>query len=210
MTLKVIGAGVGRTGTYSLKAALERLGFGPCYHMAEVMAHLPVALPLWQDAVRGEADWEKIFAGYESGVDWPIAGFAPRLNAAYPDAKFILTERSPESWAASFGETIYTLCGRRDEAPPHMREWLDMSIATIAGTGFPAGLDGDQLARAFVAHNDMVKATIPADRLLVFEVRQGWEPLCGFLGAPVPDEPFPRTNDRAEFWELVRAGSEQA
>lgn len=210
MRLKVIGAGIGRTGTYSLKAALERIGVGPCYHMTEVMAQMPKALPLWQDAVSGNADWLKIFAGYESAVDWPVAGFIPELFKAYPDAKFILSTRSPESWAASFGETIYALCARRNEAPPHMIDWLDMAIAVIEKTGFPPGMSQEQLAQHFTEHNDMVRATIPADQLLVFEARQGWEPLCKFLDLPVPSEPFPRTNDRVEFWELVRKGSEVA
>lgn len=210
MTVKVIGAGVGRTGTYSLKAALERLGFDPCYHMTEVMAHMPQALPLWQAAVKGKADWAKILAGYQSAVDWPVAGFIPELYQAYPDAKFILTLRSPESWAASFSETIYALCARQNEAPPHMQAWLDMAVAVISATGFPPGLDGAQLAAAFTAHNERVKATIPPEQLLVFEVREGWEPLCAFLDVDVPTEAFPRTNDRAEFWELVRQGSEPA
>lgn len=210
MTLKVIGAGIGRTGTYSLKAALEHLGLGPCYHMTEVMAHMPTALPLWQDAVSGNLDWKKIFSGYESAVDWPVAGFIPELYAAYPDAKFILSTRSPESWATSFGETIYTLCARHNEAPPHMQDWLDMAISVISRTGFPPGMSQDQLARAFSAHNDMVRASIPAEQLLVFEAKQGWEPLCDFLGVPVPAEAYPRTNDRVEFWELVRQGSKAA
>lgn len=210
MTLKVIGLGIGRTGTYSLKAALERLGFGPCYHMTEVMAHLPVRLPLWQAALKGKADWQAIFEGYESAVDWPVAGFAPELYKAYPDAKFILSVRSPESWASSFSETIYALCASKNEAPPHMQAWLDMAIAVITKTGFPDGLNPDQLAEAFTAHNEAVKAAIPAAQLLVCEVKQGWEPLCEFLGKPVPTEAFPRTNDRAEFWELVKRGSEVA
>lgn len=210
MTLKIIGAGLGRTGTYSLRAALNQLGLGPTYHMAEVMAHMAVQLPLWQAVLKGQPDWAAIFKGYGSAVDWPTSGYFRELSKAYPDAKFILTLRSPESWAASFSETIYALCAAKDQAPPHMQAWLDMAIGVISKSGFPAGLNMDQLAKAFTAHNEAVKATIPAKNLLVFEVAQGWEPLCKFVGKPVPTEAFPKTNDRAGFWELVKAGSKVA
>jgi hypothetical protein len=207
MTLKVIGAGVGRTGTYSLRTALNQLGLGPCHHMEEVLHHMPDQLPLWQAAVKGKADWAAVFKGYESTVDWPTAGFVPELYKAYPDAKFVLTVRSPESWAASFGETIYALLAQKDQAPPHMQAWLDMAIAVIGRTGFPPGLDVSQLAKAFSTHTQAVKALIPASQLMVYEVKDGWEPLCKFLGKPAPAEAFPRTNDRAEFWDRVKNGS---
>ncbi len=203
MTLQVIGAGVGRTGTYSLKLAINQLGLGPCHHMEEVLLKMPVQVPLWAAAARGEADWAAIFDGYRSAVDWPTAGFFRELNAAYPEAKFVLTVRSPESWVDSFSATIYKLLGAGDQIPAAMQDWLALGIAVIARTGFPAGLDTDQLKKAFMAHIDAVKATIPADRLLTYQVKEGWGPLCAFLGVPVPDEPFPRTNDRGEFWDRV-------
>jgi Sulfotransferase domain len=203
MTLQVIGAGVGRTGTYSLKLALNQLGCGPCHHMEEVLHDMAAQVPLWTAAVNGHPDWEAIYKGYESAVDWPTAGFFRELSAAYPSAKFVLTTRSPESWAQSFSETIYKLLAGKDNAPPEMRAWLDMAVGVIDKTGFPAGLDMAGLMRAFTAHNDAVKAAIPADQLLVYQVKEGWEPLCAFLGAPVPADPFPRTNDRGEFWDRV-------
>src|SRR5210317_410800 len=203
MELKVIGAGVGRTGTYSLKLAINELGFGPCHHMEEVLHNMPVQVPLWSAAAAGEPDWSKIYDGYRSAVDWPTACFFRELVTEYPSAKFILTERDPERWADSFGATIYKLLAGRDEAPPEMRAWLDMAADVIAKTGFPPGLDRDALVEAFVAHTDAVKETIPASQLLVFEVRQGWEPLCNFLGAPIPATEFPRTNHREEFWDRV-------
>jgi len=203
MSVNVIGAGVGRTGTYSLKLALNRLGVGPCHHMEEVLHQMPVQVPLWADAAADRPDWKRIYAGYNSAVDWPTACFFRELSAAYPSAKFVLTEREPERWADSFGATIYTLLAGRDQAPPEMRAWLQMAGDVIARTGFPPGLDKDGLVQAFVAHNEAVRAAIPADRLLVYAVRQGWEPLCDFLDVPVPDEPFPRTNDRGEFWDRV-------
>jgi hypothetical protein len=203
MTTSIIGAGVGRTGTYSLKLALNRLGLGPCHHMEEVLHNMPAQVPLWSAATAGEPDWERIYDGYASAVDWPTAGFFRELAREYPSARFVLTLRDPERWADSFGATIYTLLAGRDEAPPEMRDWLDMAADVIARTGFPPGLDRDGLAAAFTAHNDAVRKTIPASRLLVFEVKDGWEPLCAFLDVPVPDEEFPRTNHREEFWDRV-------
>jgi hypothetical protein len=203
MTLSVIGAGVGRTGTYSLKLALNRLGAGPCHHMEEVLHNMPAQVPLWSAATDGKPAWTQIYDGYGSAVDWPTAGFFRELAAEYPSARFVLTLRDPERWADSFGATIYTLLAGRDKAPEEMRAWLDMAGGVIARTGFPAGLDRDGLIEAFTAHNDAVREAIPADQLLVFEVREGWEPLCAFLGVPVPDEDFPRTNHREEFWDRV-------
>ncbi|MDH3441182.1 MAG: hypothetical protein OEM63_10545 [Gammaproteobacteria bacterium] len=203
MALKVIGAGVGRTGTYSLKLAINQLGFGPCHHMEEVLHNMPVHVPLWSAAVAGKPDWSQIYAGYESAVDWPTACFFGELVKEYPSARFVLTQRDPERWADSFGSTIYKLLAGRDQAPEEMRAWLEMANDVIARTGFPPNLDRDRLIEAFIAHNDAAKETIPANQLLVFEVKQGWEPLCSFLDAPVPVEAFPRTNDRGEFWDRV-------
>jgi hypothetical protein len=203
MTVKIIGAGVGRTGTYSLKLALNDLGFGPCHHMEEVLFNMPAQVPLWSSALAGQPDWPAIYEGYESAVDWPTAGFFRELNAAYPEAKFILTHRSPESWAASFSETIYKLLSDKEKAPQEMQTWLAMASGVVEKTGFPAGLSVEDLTRAFVAHNEAVKAAIPANRLLVYQVKEGWEPLCEFLGSAVPKQDFPRTNDRGEFWDRV-------
>jgi hypothetical protein len=203
MTMHVIGAGVGRTGTLSLRLAINRLGLGPTYHMQDVLHNQPERVPQWSEALKGRPDWSTIFQGFKSAVDWPTAAFFRELSEEYPSAKFVLTHRSPESWAASFGDTIYKALAGKDEAPPEAQDWLDMCTEVIAHTGFPAGLDDKELMKAFVAHNEAVKSTIPANRLLVFEVKEGWEPLCQFLGTEVPDEPFPRTNNREEFWELV-------
>jgi hypothetical protein len=114
-----------------------------------------------------------------------------------------LTYRSPESWAQSFSGTIYKLLAAKDQAPPEMRPWLEMVIGVVAKTGFPAGLDVPGLTQAFTAHRDAVKAAVPADQLLIYEVKDGWSPLCAFLDMPVPDDPFPRTNDRSEFWDRI-------
>lgn len=203
LALSVIGAGVGRTGTYSLKLALNQLDFGPTYHMEEIILDMPRKLPLWKAVVAGRPDWTMIFDGYHAAVDWPTAAYYRELHAAYPDAKFILTHRSPVSWVDSFSATIYQLISNAEDAPEPMRPWLEMVIAVIAATGFPLGLDREKLMAAFEAHNAAVEAAIPSDRLLVFQVKEGWQPLCGFLGVAVPEGPFPRTNDRAEFWDKV-------
>jgi len=205
MALQVIGAGLGRTGTRSLQLALNQLELGPCYHMAEVVQNLPVNVPLWLSALDGRADWETIFKGYRSAVDWPVAGFYRELHAAYPSAKFILTVRSPESWAESFDETIYKLQAGGDQAPAVMKPWFDMANGVVAKSGIPFGLDAAGLAKAFMAHTDAVKAAIPADHLLVYQVKDGWDPLCAFLGKPAPAEPFPNTNSTEEFWAAVAA-----
>ncbi len=203
MSLKVISLGVGRTGTYSLKLAINQVGLGPCHHMEEVLHHHPVQVPLWLAAVKGAPDWTKIYEGYQSAVDWPTAGFFRELYAAFPIAKFILTHRTPESWAQSFSQTIYRLLSERDKMPEDLQEWLVMTSRVIAKTGFSPGLSDADLMAAFIAHNEAVKAAIPADQLLVYQVKEGWAPLCAFLKVPVPDAPFPRTNDRLEFWDRV-------
>jgi len=207
MPLKVIGAGVGRTGTYSLKLALNELGLGPCHHMEEVMINAPTQIPLWVAAADGNPDWAAIYQGYQSTVDWPTARFFAELHKACPDAKFILTDRDPDTWAQSFGATIYKLLAGADQAPDKMRAWLDMGQNIISQTGFPPGLDEAGLSAAFTAHCEAVKAAIPASQLLVFQVRNGWGPLCEFLDVPVPDMAFPRTNDRSEFWDLVASNT---
>ena len=203
MTVHVIGVGVGRTGTYSLKLAINQLGLGPCHHMEEVLHNQSEQVPLWAAAVQGHPDWEAIYTGYESAVDWPTAGFFRELADVYPSAKFILTVRDPERWVESFSETIYKLLASGDQVPEEMRAWLDMAAGVIGKTGFPAGLDLAGMMKAFSAHNDAVRKTVPEDQLLVFEVKDGWAPLCEFLDLPVPENPFPRTNDRGEFWDRV-------
>lgn len=203
MSMQVIGVGVGRTGTYSLKLAINELGFGPCHHMEEVLHNMSVQVPLWADVVAGNPDWAKVYAGYSSAVDWPTACFFRELAAEFPSAMFVLTHRSPERWANSFGATIYELLAGKDQAPPEMHDWLEMASNVISKSGFSPGLDREGLANAFIAHNEAVKAAIPADQLLEFEVKDGWEPLCSFLEVPVPNGDFPRTNDRGEFWDRV-------
>ncbi len=171
--------------------------------MEEVTLNMAVQVPLWMDAANGKPDWEAIYKGYNSMVDWPTAGFFRELSAAYPHAKFVLTVRSPESWAESFSETIYKLLASKEQAPKEMHDWLDMVARVVEKTGFPSGLNMAELTKAFTEHTEAVKKAIPAERPLMFQVKDGWAPLCDFLGVSVPNRPFPRINDRREFWDDV-------
>jgi hypothetical protein len=208
MSLAVIGAGLGRTGTLSLKLALETLGLGPCHHMEEVMKH-PAQIPVWHAAGRGQAvDWKALLADYRATVDWPSAQFWRELAAQFPDAKIVLSLRDRARWYESFSQTIMTLMRSREAAPTDtMKAIFDMAEDVIVRRAFDGRLDDPAHVMAcFDRHNDAVKAAIPPGRLLVYEVAQGWEPLCRFLSRPVPATAFPRVNSTAEFWELVQNG----
>ncbi len=194
MTLRVVGAGLGRTGTMSLKLALERLLGGPCYHMAEVFTH-PQHVPLWTAAARGEMpDWPALFDGYRAAVDWPVAAFWPEVSAAFPDALVLLSVRDPQSWWESASQTIFPAIARQPPGP-----WRDMVDALFAAR-FTTALDDPAACMAELErHNARVRAAVPARRLLEWRAGDGWAPLCAALGVPVPDEPFPRTNTKDEF-----------
>lgn len=205
MSLQLIGAGFGRTGTLSLKLALEQLGVAPCYHMTEVFAH-PEHVAVWSDATDGKAvDWEALFAGYTATVDWPGCNFWRELTAKYPSAKVLLTLRSPESWYASVHETIYQVL--RNPAPPDpaFAAWHTMVTKLIEGSTFGGRFaDRAHAIGVYERHAEAVQRTIPKERLLVYEVAQGWQPLCAFLDLPVPAGEFPRVNSKDEF--RARAG----
>lgn len=195
MPLSVIGAGLGRTGTMSLKLALEQLGFGPCYHMIEVFKN-PAAPAWWEAAAEGGAvDWERIFEGYRSTVDWPSATFYEELAEAYPDAKVILTTRDPAAWFASTQATIF----RRDYTAAPTTPFESMVVKVIGDMFGRRVHDRDHAISVFERHNAEVRAAVAPDRLLDYEVSQGWGPLCAFLGAPVPDGPMPKANSTEAF-----------
>ena len=201
MSLKVIGAGLGRTSTMSLKFALEKLLGGPCYHMVELFEHLEEHLPYWEGAARNEAvEWDKVFDGFITAVDEPVSTRWQSITEYYPDALVILSVRDPDSWWKSANETIFQVKQRpRESMSPARQRWLDM-IMTIYDTQYPDGFTDSRAAKAsFVAHNERVRQAIPPERLLIWDVSQGWEPICEALGLPVPDEPFPRSNSTAEF-----------
>jgi hypothetical protein len=197
MTLKVIGTGLGRTGTLSLKAALEQLGFGPCYHMMEVFPR-PDHVAQWTKAARGErVDWDHLFTGFPATVDWPSAHFWRDLARQYPEAKIIHTERDGEAWWKSFSQTIKE--GIASEGPPAMRPWFEMVNLIITEQTFGGDTDKANALKVYAAHNAEVKRTIPSARRLDFDVAEGWAPLCRFLDVPVPETPFPKTNTTADF-----------
>lgn len=193
MSLRIVGAGLGRTGTLSLKAALERLLGAPCYHMAEVFAH-PEHVPVWTRAARGEpTDWPRLFAGYRAAVDWPAAAFWPEIAAAFPDAPVLLSTRDPASWWESASATIFPATARA-EGP-----WREMVDAMMAARFTSAIHDREAAIAAFERHNAEVRRRVAPDRLIEWQPRDGWAPLCRALGVPVPDEPFPHVNTRETF-----------
>ena len=203
MALRIVGAAFGRTGTNSLKLALERLGFGPCHHMYEVRDR-PEQLPYWQAAARGELpDWDDVFADYRACVDWPSARYWREIAAHYPDAKVLLTLRDAESWFASVHATIYPVIESWPAREPgHFRDTMEMAAEIIVAQTFGGRLDDrDHALAVYRAHGEAVRRTIAPERLLAYDVSEGWAPLCAFLEVPVPDTAFPRTNTSAQFRE---------
>lgn len=199
--LDVIGVGLGRTGTASLKLALEQLGFGPCHHMLELFQR-PGDAALWQARARGEAvGWDELLGGFRSSVDWPSVHFWRELVHDFPNAKIILTVRDPESWYDSISNTIFKALEQplpqQDDAARGQRVMARDIIVERAFDNRP--LDKAHVLARYAAHNAEVQRSVPAGRLLSYDVSRGWEPLCRFLGVPVPATPFPSANRRDEF-----------
>ncbi|MEZ5818612.1 MAG: sulfotransferase [Hyphomicrobiaceae bacterium] len=212
MALDVVGTGFGRTGTNSLKIALEMLGFGPCHHMFEVRDR-PEQISFWAAAARGErSDWDTVFEGFRATVDWPSAYFWKPIAAHYPKAKVILSVRPVEDWVKSIHATIHeSLNSRSARATELQRQQGEMAYDIIERRTFGGRLgDAEHAAAVFRAHVDEVRATIDPARLLVYDVAEGWEPLCRHLGVAVPSEPFPRTNSTDEFRARVAARRAEA
>ncbi len=208
--MRVIGAGFGRTGTLSFKRALEDLGFGPTYHMQEVMRR-PYHIDRWlRYAHTGEVDWDELFCGFGSGVDYPVSCVWEELASHFPDAKIVLTVRDPQQWWASTASTIYRF---RTAFPawmlrlvPMTRRWVEM-IDRLVWDGLFDGrfTDRDHAVAVFERHIEHVRATCAPDRLLMFDVTEGWEPLCAFLDMPVPQHSFPHLNDAKVTRRVVAA-----
>jgi Sulfotransferase domain len=213
--MKVIGAGLGRTGTASLQSALEELGFGPCYHMYEVFAN-PGHADFWRAAWRGEpADWDGVLGSYEATVDWPACSFYAELLERNPDAKVLLSVRDPERWYESTRQTIYKI-GKISTGSPFSRLGFALLSRLVFGS-FKTGQgpmteeiiwqgtfdgrfeDKDHAIEVFNRHNQEVQRRVPQEQLLVYEVKEGWGPLCEFLGVEEPAKPFPHLNDAAEM-----------
>jgi len=207
MGLSVIGAGYGRTGTLSLKRALELLGYNKCHHMIEVI-HKPGETDRWLDAiVQDDADWDALFEGFQACVDWPACHVYRALADYYPDAKVILTVRDPLEWFHSMtATTLNVIRPRLADAMAHPGG-RNLGIELVVKGAFDGIIDDPAHGAAmFNRHTREVIDSIPAERLLVFDVREGWEPLCAFLGKPVPREAFPRVNSRAEFHDIFFGG----
>jgi len=212
MTIKVVGAGFGRTGTLSLKIGLEMLGFDKCYHMYEVFQN-EGHCEIWRALGRGERiDWDALFVGYQASVDWPSCNFWQEQLQHFPKAKVILSRRDPERWYESVMNTIYpSSLGARSAEDPRARAHGEMAFELIWDGVFHGRMDDrDYAIGRYLAHNQRVIDTVPADRLLVFEAAEGWPPLCEFLDCPVPDQDYPSTNSTAEFQERLRAMREAA
>ncbi len=212
MPLDVVGAGFGRTGTNSLKLALEQLGFGPCHHMFEVRDR-PEQIRFWAAAARGErSDWDTVFTGFKATIDWPSAYFWKPIAAHYSNAKVLLSTRPEQSWLKSINSTIFTSLQRLEDRPAGLsREQGEMAYDIIVRRTFGGHIDDpEHVLAVYRAHIAEVKATIDPARLLVYDVAEGWEPLCRHLGVPVPKTPFPETNSTAEFQARVAARRQQA
>jgi hypothetical protein len=216
--LKVIGAGFGRTGTASLKKALEDLGFGPVSHGVDIIFR-PHQVLAWQGYHRtGTADWDRVYKRFRSAIDFPVPCAWQDLAAHYPDAKIILTVRDAEKWYRSTSETIFP--GPRTVTPDWAMVWFPLTrayVEFVEGLVWDGLFDGrfadkDHAIKVFEQHIEEVKATADPDRLLVYDVAQGWGPLCEFLGVPEPDAPFPHINDTAQMqrWNRMVALTYQA
>ena len=217
MSIKIIGAGYGRTGTKSLQLALEQLGYQKCYHM-EALFRNPAGVKHWKDAYHEkQVDWDALFQGYQAIVDFPGSMYYRELAAHYPEAKVILTIRDPERWYASARKTIFAF----DPGPAiklkllakmpfsatarNFFQVIQLNDKSIWDKQFEGRFkDKDYAISNYLNHIEAVKQNIPADRLLVYEVKQGWEPLCQFLGQPVPKSSFPNTNKGEDFHEWAR------
>lgn len=209
--MKLIGAGYGRTGTMSLKAALELVGHGPCFHMIDLLRD-PSLLPPWERAAAGERiDWEDALEGWGSTIDWPGCRYWEQHHETWPDAPVLLNVRDPEAWYRSCLNSIFEakemaargeLRGNTENAPsPEVMGMINDIIWN--GTFNGRFLDKEYAIEVFHQHVASVKARVPADQLLVFDVKEGWGPLCDFLGVAVPDEPFPHLNDTASFRAML-------
>lgn len=203
MGLKIVGAGVGRTGTTSLKAALEQLLGGPCYHMLETFGR-PQDRLVWKAAFEGHPpDWHTFLADYEATVDWPGAGVWEQIHEAFPEAPVLLSVRDVDDWWRSASRTIFIALSQNTPRPGSDRTESDGMGEAMMARFTPDFLDESAAKAAYLAHNDHVRATVPAGRLIEWKTGEGWEPLCAALEVPVPDEPFPHANTTDDFRAML-------
>jgi hypothetical protein len=203
MGLQVVGAGLGRTGTLSLKQALEQLLDGPCYHMMEVFGKRDV-IDTWHRAAEGDSpDWDAFLDGYVATVDWPAAAFWDQLAEANPDAIVLLSTRDADGWWRSASNTIFAVRLGDGETGSDLEAHHAMAETLFRNT-FTASWQEEEAAKAaFLAHNDRVRASVPADRLVEYQPGDGWGPLCDALGVPEPSEPYPHVNTTDDFRQMA-------
>lgn len=221
--MKVIGAGLPRTGTLSQKVALEMLGFKPCYHMVNLLVNLD-EVPMWRRALDRDCSWDEVFGDAQATVDWPGAFFYRELSDAYPEAKVLLSVRDAAGWERSMRGTIWgvmygdnmmrDLSSARARIDPGWQSYNELMRELWHRSEMLDAPEGDSpeggMGAAMERYNSRVRETVPADRLLVWSVGDGWEPLCRFLGVDVPSAPFPHLNDKQMFGDRVIDGSLQA
>jgi len=203
MALRVVGAGLGRTGTHSLKLALEQLLGGPCYHMFEVFQH-PADIEQWQRAADGDMpDWHQLLADYKATVDWPASAYWHELADAFPDAVVLLSTRPTDEWWRSADRTIWEV-GRRTPPPDPTAQAHMKMVRSMLQTRFtPEWSDEAPSKAAYERHNEQVRASVPADRLVEWRPGDGWAPLCSALGLAVPENDFPHVNTADEFRTML-------
>jgi hypothetical protein len=218
--MKIIGAGLPRTATTTQWLALRMLGL-PTYHMKDMMEDLRKGVDVWRRAYLGEQPWDEVFDGFEATVDWPAAYHWRELMDKYPEAKILLSVRDGDAWAKSMNDTINqiyfgdsfmrSMCQARYRIDPDWAAWMDLNIDTCwkGPRGALANTFGERgpLVEAMNRWNDEVKATVPADRLIVWQPQDGWEPLCEALGVPVPSEPLPHAFDTEVFKSSITGGA---
>ncbi len=203
MTLQVVGAGVGRTGTHSLQVALQQLLGGPCYHMVETFGR-PDDIPVWHAAVNGEMpNWNEFLSEYRAAVDWPACAFWRELLVENPDAVVLLSSRDTDGWWKSAQNTIFQVVDRPGAPDDIARAQMAMARDMLSNTFTTNWQDETEAKRAFEAHNADVRASVPADRLVDWHPGDGWEPICAALELPVPSEPFPHLNSTDDFRATV-------
>ncbi|MEA2453824.1 MAG: hypothetical protein QOI45_86 [Thermoleophilaceae bacterium] len=216
--MQLIGAGLPRTATTTQMIALEMLGL-PCYHMRDMMADLGGSVPQWRKAFDGQGQWDEIFGDRQSTVDWPAAYHWRELIDVYPDAKVLLSVRDHDGWTRSmqstinqiyFGDTLmHHLAQARYQIDPEFAGWIDLMIDMMwHERGAMAGTQGESAAMAEQAEawNQSVIDGVPSDRLLVWNPKEGWDPLCEFIGVDVPSEPLPHVNDTETFQKSLIMG----
>lgn len=205
LSLLIVGAGFGRTGSDSMRAALNMLGFGPCHHMHEVRPS-EAQIEIWYRIAMGETpDWEAVFKGFRSSLDWPSVAFWREILDANPGAKLLLTRRPVEAWFKSFSGTILPILLELEQIPEDKRSHeVQMLLAIVRDRCFGGNVhDEGHMKAVYEAYNAEVEAAVPEGRRLTFTAGDGWEPLCAWLGVAVPEEPFPFGNTTAEFQAAV-------